>query len=83
MKTIKTAPVAFGLLLAATPALMAQDATVDMDGDGMVTIEEFTEAYPELTAETFAAADTNADGMLDADEIAAATDAGVLPMSET
>ena len=79
MKLIKTAPVAFGLVLAATPALFAQEAGPDVDGDGMVTMEEFAAAYPDLTEDVFTAADANADGMLDADEIAAATEAGVLP----
>ncbi|MCB1350480.1 MAG: EF-hand domain-containing protein [Paracoccaceae bacterium] len=83
MKPNKIAPVAFGLLLAATPALFAQEAGPDTDGDGMVTLEEFTAAYPDLTAEAFDAADTNADGMLDADEIAAAAEAGVLPATES
>ena len=83
MKLIKAAPVAFGLLFAATPALYAQDAGPDVDGDGMVSMEEFTAAYPDLTEETFAIADTNADGALDADEIAAAAEAGILPMNET
>ena len=83
MKIIKVAPVAFGLMFAATPALFAQDAGPDVDGDGMVSMEEFTAAYPELTEETFAVADANADGMLDADEIAAAAEAGVLPATES
>lgn len=83
MKTIKVAPVAFGLLLAATPALFAQDAGPDVDGDGMVSMEEFAAAYPDLTEDTFVLADTNADGMLDADEIAAAAEAGVLPATES
>ena len=82
MKTIKVVPVAFGLLLAATPALFAQDAGPDVDGDGMVSMEEFTAAYPELTEETFTMADANADGSLDEAEIAAAAEAGILPMTE-
>ncbi|MCB1329969.1 MAG: EF-hand domain-containing protein [Maritimibacter sp.] len=82
MKTIKAAPIAFGLVLAATPALFAQDAGPDTDGDGMVTIEEFTAAYPDLTEDVFTAADANADGYLDADEIAAAAEAGLMPATE-
>ncbi len=83
MKLIKAAPAAFGLLLAATPALYAQDAGPDVDGDGLVSMEEFTAAYPDLTEDSFVLADTNADGALDADEIAAAAEAGILPMNET
>lgn len=83
MKTFKLAPAAFGLLIAAAPALYAQDAGPDTDGDGMVTMEEFAAAWPDLAEDAFVAADTNADGALDADEIAAATEAGVLPMNDT
>ncbi len=83
MKTIKAAPLALGVLLAATPALFAQDAGPDADGDGLVTMEEFTAAYPDLTEDTFLVADANADGALDADEMAAAAEAGILPMDET
>lgn len=83
MKTFKLAPAAFGLLIAATPAVFAQDAGPDTDGDGMVSMEEFAAAWPELAEDAFLAADTNADGALDEDEIAAAAAAGVLPMNET
>ncbi len=83
MKLIKAATAAFGLLLAASPALFAQDAGADADGDGLVSMEEFAAAYPDLAEDTFTLVDANADGALDADEIAAATDAGLLPMSET
>jgi len=83
MKIIKAAPAALGLLLAATPALYAQDAGPDVDGDGLVSMEEFAAAYPDLAADTFTLADTNADGALDEAEIAAAAEAGLMPMNET
>ena len=83
MKLIKAAPAAFGLLLAATPALYAQDGGPDTDGDGLVSMDEFAVAWPDLAADSFTLVDANADGMLDADEIAAAVDAGLLPANET
>lgn len=82
MKTLKAAPAAIGFVFAAATALIAQDVAVDTDGDGMVSMEEFATAYPDLTDETFAAADANADGMLDEAELAAATEAGLIPASE-
>lgn len=83
MQFIKMAPAAIGLLFATATAIVGQDASPDLDGDGMVTMEEFVAAYPDLTDEAFIAADANADGVLDETEIAAAAEAGVLPMSET
>lgn len=75
---MKTAPIALSLLLVSTPALFAQDA----DGDGLVTFEELVAAHPEVTEETFAAADTNVDGTLDEEELAAAREAGLIPMAD-
>ena len=79
MKTIKAAPIAFSLLIAAAPALHAQDGSPDADGDGMVSMEEFAAAWPDLAEDSFTMVDANGDGMLDTDEIATATDAGLLP----
>ena len=54
---------------AAGPAL-AQDTaptftSLDTDGSASISMAEAQVAWPELTAEAFAAADTNADGVLD------------------
>lgn len=54
----------------------------DVDGDGAMSLEEFLGGYPELTAVDFEAADTNADGVIDAEEFASAVAAGVLPAEE-
>jgi hypothetical protein len=63
---------------AALPAL-AQDVTVtDADGNGTYSLEELMVAYPTLTAEVYATIDTNADGAIDAEELAAAQEAGTL-----
>ncbi|WP_179378410.1 EF-hand domain-containing protein [Jannaschia marina] len=61
----------------ATP-LMAQGA-LDADGDGNVSLEELQTAFPDMTAESFAAMDTDADGVLSATELQDAVDAGLLP----
>ena len=66
------------------PSFVAADTLTDLDAneDTMVTIDEVTAVYPETTEDAFAAMDANADGSLDADEIEAAQNAGMLKMSE-
>lgn len=73
-KTLLTA--AFGLALA-SPSLAASE--IDSNGDGLLTLDEVQAVFPEITAESFAAMDTNADGALDDSEVVAAQDAGVMP----
>jgi hypothetical protein len=62
--------------LAMSPAL-AQDIA-DADGNGTYSLEELMVTYPALTAEVYATLDTNADGAIDATELAAAQEAGTL-----
>jgi opacity protein-like surface antigen len=66
--------------LVAGPAL-AQDA-MDTNADGMYSMEELMAAFPEMTPETFATADVNADGTLDAEELAQAQADGLIPATE-
>lgn len=68
----------FALALTLPAAALAQDA-MDADGDGMVTMSEFQDAMPDAEADTFSQVDTDADGALSAEEIAAAQEAGTLP----
>lgn len=74
-KTLMLIPAA---LLLATP-LAAQDAAIDVNADGMYSFPELQAVMPEMTEDTFTTLDANGDGLLDADEIAAGTDAGLLP----
>ena len=60
---------------AATSALAEAE---DTDGDGVYSMEELMVAYPSLTDELFTTIDGNGDGAVDAEELAAAVDAGVL-----
>jgi hypothetical protein len=53
----------------------------DADGNGTYSLEELTVSYPDLTAEVYATIDTNADGAIDATELAAAQEAGTLKAS--
>ncbi|GAA5067134.1 EF-hand domain-containing protein [Roseibacterium beibuensis] len=74
----------FFLLLVATMAFtgnaaVAQTMLEDTDGDGAYSYEEMLAAYPDLTQELFDEADANADGAIDADELAAAREGGLFP----
>jgi len=63
---------------AATPAL-AQMAEIDLDGDGMYSLTEVQAVLPEMTEDDFMLLDASGDGLLDAEEIATGTEAGILP----
>ena len=79
--TYTTRTLALLATIAATP-LIAQDAEIDVDADGMYSYPELQAVMPEMTEDQFIVLDVNGDGLLDADEIAAATEAGMLPASE-
>ena len=78
-KTLFAVPVA--VLILAGP-LAAQEAEIDTDGDGMVSFAELQAILPEMTEDQFMVLDVTGDGLLDADEIAAGTEAGLLPASD-
>ena len=59
-------------------AVAAQTMVEDTDGDGMYSMEEMVAVFPALTEERYFEIDTNADGSVDADELAAAQEAGLL-----
>lgn len=66
---------------AATTAFAASQA--DTDGDGMISIDEFTAAWPDMTEAVFVSVDANGDGMIDETELADARAAGILPADES
>lgn len=68
-----------GALALAFPAAGWAATELDTNGDGFVTLEEVQAAHPEITPESFQAMDSNADGALDEEEIAAAQEGGVMP----
>lgn len=73
---------AFGLC-SATFVHAATLEELDTNGDGMVTLDEFQTMYTEAPEGAFMAIDTNADGTIDAEELSAADEAGLMPMDET
>ena len=58
-------------LLAISAAHAAEFTEVDSDEDGVISMEEAVAVMPDLTEDAFAAADTDGDGALNADEFAA------------
>lgn len=66
------------LAVLATSAAHAQTEVQDADGDGVFSMDELKTAYPSMTDEIFVLVDVNGDGAVDANELAAAVDAGVL-----
>jgi len=66
----------FGLALAG--AAQAQTVVSDTDGNGSYSIEELSAAYPDMTPDVFATIDVSGDGAVDADELAAAREQGVI-----
>lgn len=66
------------LLTFGASAALAQD-DLDTDGDGMVSLDEVQAVFPDVTAEAFAGADGNGDGLLDEVELSMAYGMGILP----
>ncbi len=62
--------------LAASVAYFANAVTTkfDRDGDGMASLSELLIAYPELKEELFREMDTDADGLINDEEMAIAVD---------
>ncbi len=51
----------------------------DANGDGVLTIDEVQAVMPDVSVDTFNQMDLNADGALDAAEVEAAQEAGLMP----
>ncbi len=70
---------AFVVGVVAAGHAMGQAEGIDTDGDGMVSYTELLVVMPEVTENQFAEMDADASGLLDATELMAAQDAGLLP----
>lgn len=73
-----TALAAAAITVLAGPAFAIQ-TEIDLDGDGTYSLTEVQTAMPEMSQDDFLVLDANGDGLLDADEVAAAIAAGFLP----
>jgi opacity protein-like surface antigen len=69
-------------LLAGVATAQEADPNIDVNGDGFYSFPEVGTVYPDLTDADFTAMDTTGDGLLDMAEVAAAQDAGLMPMTE-
>ena len=78
MKTFLTT-VAAALTLAAPAWAAGSAAALDADANGVLSIEEIRAAFPDVSDAAFQEMDVNADGSLDADEVTAAQDSGLMP----
>ncbi|PVA08080.1 hypothetical protein [Thalassorhabdomicrobium marinisediminis] len=69
-------------LTAAAGAVAAQEANpeIDVNNDGFYSFPEVTTFYPEVTVDVFTQIDTTGDGLLDMAEVAAAQEAGLMPV---
>ena len=54
-------------------------AELDTNGDGLITADELSAVFPDVTAETFAEIDADGNGAMDDEEMAAAVAAGLIP----
>lgn len=79
MTRTKTLIAPFALLTALVVPAFAQDAAIDINGDGMYSLPELQAVMPEMSEDDFVVLDTSGDGVLDADEIAVGVTAGMLP----
>ena len=68
------------MIAALAGAAMAHE--MDTDGDGAYSLIEIQSDFPDLTEAEYASLDTNQDGQVDADEVAAARIDGPLKTSE-
>jgi opacity protein-like surface antigen len=69
-------------LIAGVATAQEADPNIDVNGDGFYSFPEVGTVYPDLTDADFTAMDTTGDGLLDMTEVAAAQDAGLMPMTE-
>ncbi|WP_102110102.1 hypothetical protein [Oceaniglobus roseus] len=76
---MKTTLVSAAAVLALAAPCLAESA-LDANGDGSVTFDEVLAVYPETTESAFVAMDSDGDGLLSPEEIAAAQRTGFLPL---
>ncbi|MFY0618715.1 hypothetical protein [Shimia sp.] len=64
--------------LVAAPAFALTVSEIDADGDSLISFDEMLVVYPDLTSEAFDAVDSSGDSYVDAFELSAALDSGLI-----
>ncbi|APX24338.1 MAG: hypothetical protein CML50_11695 [Rhodobacteraceae bacterium] len=67
---------------AAFPAAAASFGEADRNGDGVLTVFEVQEVWPEVTTEGFLYLDSDGDGLLSEREVAAGREKGMLSRAD-
>jgi hypothetical protein len=80
-KIVISSFIVLGLSTAAFAQVATDFTSVDTDVSGGVSLAEAQFAWPEITAEVFAAADLDVSGELSADEYVAVVSAAAVPAS--
>lgn len=81
---LKLTKLSAAFVLTTAGIAMAQDAdpTIDVNGDGFYSFPEVSTIFPDVTDAVFTTADVTGDGLLDMAEVAAAQEAGLMPVSQ-
>ena len=78
MKSFSTR-LSFALGLATSAGIVLAQAQMDANQDGAYSFDELSEAFPDMTEETFMTIDGDGDGMISAEELEIAQEGGMLP----
>ncbi|MFN0113273.1 MAG: EF-hand domain-containing protein [Paracoccaceae bacterium] len=78
MNTSRTAALALAAALLSAGMAFAQTVVTDTDGNGTWSIEEMRATYPDLADGDFAALDVDGNAQIDADELQAGRESGLI-----
>ena len=68
--------------LGTTAIALTIDTETDANADGLLSYEELQSVMPDMTEELFILIDRTQDGLIDADELAEAQEAALLPVTD-
>lgn len=82
MLTSLAPALAMSMFAGAVDAQVELDPNIDVDGDGVYSFTEMSTVYTEMTAEDFTLIDADGDGLLNMEEVGAAVEAQLLPVTD-